>query len=254
MRRMLILFAAGCTLLTSCFVKEDRSVCPCWLNVDLTNVDEESVTVTGWKDGKLFQETMEEYPDIYETTVPRGEIYVSTIGPTDDIFSGTTLAIPEGKQADSLYAHSARLNTSFESITDYVTLHKQFATVHLVMQVPDGIDVYPYDLRIIGNTGGWDIRDLSGANGTFQYSPQRIGANEYEFRVPRQQDSSLKIEMLSAGTKVDEVALGEIIAQSGFDWTAEDLADITLDIRFKESQVLVKISGWDKTIILDVVI
>ena len=252
--RMILTAATTVPLLTSCFVKEDRTLCPCWLEVDLSNVPEKSVVLSGWKDELLFRGPVSpsDYPDFYEVTVPRGEVYVTALGKNNDILNPTNLLIPEGSQADSLYAHCARLNTNCETVTDVVTLHKQFATVHLTMQIPEGQKIYPYEVMIASDVAGWDLRDLSGAKGRFYYSPGRIGDNEYEFRVPRQSDSSLKIELYDKGEKVDEVALGDFIIQSGFDWNAEDLADISLDIRFRESQVQVLISGWRDTILLDV--
>lgn len=254
--RMALTAAMAVPLLTSCFVKEDRTPCPCWLEVDLSRVSEKSVVLSGWKDELLFRGPVSpsDYPDFYEVTVPRGEVYVTALGKNNDILNPTTLFVPEGSQADSLYAHCARLNTNCETVTDVVTLHKQFATVHLTMQVPDGQAIYPYEVKIVGDCAGWDLRDLSGAKGRFYYSPGRIGENEYEFRVPRQSDASLKIELYDDGEKVDEVALGDFIVQSGFDWNAEDLADISLEIKFRESQVMVNISGWRETIILNVVI
>lgn len=242
--------------LTSCFVKEDRTPCPCWLEVDLSNVSEKAVVLSGWMNELLFRGSVSpsDYPDFYEVTVPRGEVYVTALGKNKDILNPTTLLVPEGSQADSLYAHCARLNTNCETVTDVVTLHKQFATVHLIMQVPEGQKIYPYEVLITGDCAGWDLRDLSGAKGKFYHIPGLIGENEYEFRVPRQSDSSLKIELYDGGEKVDEVALGEFIQQSGFDWNAEDLADISLNIKFRESQVLVNISGWRDTIVLNVTI
>lgn len=244
------------TLLSSCFVKEDRTPCPCWLEVDLRNVSDKSVVLSGWMNELLFQGPVSpsDYPAFYEVTVPRGEVYVTALGKNNDILNPTTLLVPEGSQSDSLYAHCARLNTNCETVTDVVTLHKQFVTVHLTMQVPDGEASYPYEVKIVSDGAGWDLRDLSGTKGRFYYSPERIGENEYEFRLPRQSDSSLKIELYDDGEKVDEVALGDFIMQSGFDWNAEDLADISLEIKFRESQVLVNISGWRETIILNVVI
>lgn len=251
---MILTAATTVPLLTSCFVKEDRTPCPCWLEVDLSNVPEKSVVLSGWKDELLFRGPVSpsDYPDFYEVTVPRGEVYVTALGKNNDILNPTNLLVPEGGQADSLYAHCARLNTNCETVTDVVTLHKQFATVHLTMQIPEGQKIYPYEVLITGNCAGWDLRDLSGAKGKFYHIPGLIGENEYEFRVPRQSDSSLKIELYDGGEKVDEVALGEFIQQAGFDWNAEDLADISMNIKFRESQVLVDISGWRDTIILDV--
>lgn len=240
--------------LTSCFVKEDRAACPCWLEVDLRNVSEKSLVLSGWMDEVLFRGPVapSDYPEFYEVTVPRGEVYVTALGRNNDILNSTNLMIPEGSQADSLYAHCAMLNTNCETVTDVVSMHKQFSTIHLIMQIPEGYNYYPYEVLITSDVAGWDLRNLSGARGKFYYSPGRIGDNEYEFRIPRQADSNLRIELYDEGKIVDDIALGDLIRQSGFDWNAEDLADISLNIKFRESQVLVKISDWREVIILNI--
>ena len=86
--------------LTSCFVKEDRTPCPCWLEVDLSNVSEKSVVLSGWMNELLFRGPVSpsDYPDLYEVTVPRGEVYVTALGKNNDILNPTNLLVPEGRQ------------------------------------------------------------------------------------------------------------------------------------------------------------
>ena len=194
----------------------------------------------------------EEYPDYYETTSPRGELYLSAIWPDYLSVKEERISIPKGQQADSVYAYSSRLNTNCEKVRDVVRMHKQFTTVHLKMQIPDGFDSYPYRVFIRGNTAGWDVRDFSGTDGMFEYEPELEGQNEFSVRVPRQADKGLTAEVYSANEKVDEFRLGEIISQAGFDWNAEELADISLEVNFTTSTVLAHISDWLDTIILNV--
>ena len=39
-RILFVMWMAGMLLLSSCSVKEDRDVCPCWMTVDLSDVAE----------------------------------------------------------------------------------------------------------------------------------------------------------------------------------------------------------------------
>ena len=252
--RMALTAAMAVPLLTSCFVKEDRGLCPCWIELDLKNVKQEQIRIGGWNGSELFAIRVkpEEYPDYYEMTSPRGELYLSAIWPVSLPVREESISVPKGQQADSVYAYSSRLNTNCETVRDVVRMHKQFATVHLKMQIPDGFDYYPYRVVIRGNTAGWDIRDFSGITGQFEYEPELEGLNEFSIRVPRQADKSLTAELYSANEKVDEFRLGEIIAQTGFDWNAEELADISLEVNFTTSTVLAHISDWLDTIILNV--
>ena len=252
--RLVLTAATVVPLLSSCFVKEDRGLCPCWIELDLNNIKQEQVRLGGWNGSELFAIKVkpEEYPDYYETTSPRGELYLSAIWPDSLPVREERISIPKGQQADSVYAYSSRLNTNCETVRDVVRMHKQFATVHLKMQIPDSFDYYPYRVVIRGNTAGWDVRDFSGITGQFEYEPELEGVNEFSVRVPRQADKSLTAELYSANEKVDEFRLGEIIAQAGFDWNAEELADISLDVDFTTSTVLAHISDWQDTIILNI--
>ena len=246
--------ASAVPLLSSCFVKEDRGLCPCWIELDLNNVKQEQVKLTGWNGSELFAVKVRpmEYPDYYETTSPRGELYLSAVWPESLLVKEEKISIPKGQQADSVYAYSSRLNTNCETVRDVVRMHKQFATVRLKMQIPDGFESYPYRLVIRGNTAGWDVRDFSGINGQFEYEPELEGLNEFSIRVPRQLDKGLVAELYSVSEMVDEFSLGEIISQAGFDWSAEELADINLEVNFTTSTVLAHISDWLDTIILNV--
>ncbi len=241
-------------LLSSCFVKEDRGLCPCWIELDLKNVKQKQVRLSGWNGGEVFNVSVkpEEYPDYYETTSPKGELYLSAIWPDSLPVKEKRILIPSGKQADSVYAYSSRLNTDCETVRDVVRMHKQFTTVHLKMQIPDGFGSYPYRVVIRGNTAGWDAQDFSGIDGLFEYEPELEGLNEFSVRVPRQADKELTAELYSEDEKVDEFRLGEIISQAGFNWNAEELADISLEVNFATLTAVAHISDWLDTIILNV--
>ena len=109
--------------------------------------------------------------------------------------------------------------------------------------------------------------------GEFRYAPmQKNGV--YQVRVPRQVDNSLELVMLEipdqvgydgeempgqAGddgerTVVDRLPLGEYIARSGYDWTAEDLADVNVALDLEMQQVMITVSGWDGVVVMDIVI
>ena len=45
--------------------------------------------------------------------------------------------------------------------------------------------------------------------------------------------------------KYDTIALGRIIASAGYDWTADELADIDLVIDLPRGEISITVSGWD---------
>ena len=53
---------------------------------------------------------------------------------------------------------------------------------------------------------------------------------------------------------LDRLPLGEYIARSGYDWTAEDLADVNVALDLEMQQVMITVSGWDGVVVMDIVI
>ena len=53
---------------------------------------------------------------------------------------------------------------------------------------------------------------------------------------------------------VDRLPLGEYIARSGYDWTAENLADVNVALDLEMQQVMITVSGWDGVVVMDIVI
>lgn len=210
-----------------------------------------------------------------EYEVPRGSIGVSVIEMPDRVghdgksagYHGDEIRIPVGEQMDSLYGFFKIYHTRCESVLCDVDLHKEFCTVSFTL----GKDGYtsPYDIEVWGNVAGVSAWDLMPVKGDFRYAPvQKNGV--YQVRVPRQEDNSLELVMLEipgqAGydgeraeddgerTVVDRLPLGEYIARSGYDWTAEDLADVNVALDLEMQQVMITVSGWDGVVVMDIVI
>ena len=150
--------------------------------------------------------------------------------------------------------------TRCESVLCDVELHKEFCTVSFTL----GEDGYtsPYDIEVWGNVAGVSAWDLMPVQGEFRYAPMHKNG-VYQVRVPRQVDNSLKLVMLEIPDQVghdgervvvDRLPLGEYIARSGYDWTAEDLADVNVALDLEMQQVMITVSGWDGVVVMDIVI
>ena len=212
-----------------------------------------------------------------EYEVPRGTIGVSVIEMPDRVghdgiagYDGDEIRIPVGEQMDSLYGFFKMYHTRCESVLCDVDLHKEFCTVSFTL----GDEGYssPYDIEVWGNVAGVSAWDLMPVKGDFRYAPvQKNGV--YQVRVPRQEDNSLELVMLEmpdqvgragrspvgAGddgerTVVDRLPLGEYIARSGYDWTAENLEDAHIALDLENQQVMITVSGWDGVVVMDIVI
>ena len=192
-------------------------------------------------------------------------------------YDGDEIRIPVGEQMDSMYGYFRMFYTRRESVLCDVELHKEFCTVSFTL----GDDGYisPYDLEVWGNIAGVSAWDLMPLEGYFRFAPSPEDG-VYRVRVPRQVDNSLELVMLEmlgqaghdgsqtghdgrspvgAGDDgervvVDRLPLGEYIARSGYDWTAEDLADVNVALDLEMQQVMITVSGWDGVVVMDIVI
>ncbi len=201
-----------------------------------------------------------------EYEVPRGSVGVSAVALGRDFSTplrsarndklksghdGDEIRIPVGEQMDSLYGFFKMYHTRCESVLCDVDLHKEFCTVSFTL----GEDGYtsPYDIEVWGNVAGVSAWDLMPVLGEFRYAPmQKNGV--YQVRVPRQVDNSLELVMLEDSEIVDRLPLGEYIARSGYDWAAENLADVSVALDLKMQQVMITVSGWDGVVVMDIVI
>ena len=166
-------------------------------------------------------------------------------------YDGDEIRVPVGEQMDSLYGFFKMYHTRCESVLCDVELHKEFCTVSFTL----GEDGYtsPYHIEVWGNVAGVSAWDLMPVLGEFRYAPmQKNGV--YQVRVPRQVDNSLELVMLEDSEIVDRLPLGEYIARSGYDWAAENLADVSVALDLEMQQVMITVSGWDGVVVMDIVI
>lgn len=250
---MLILMSAILAL-PSCFVKEDRDECPCWMTVEMPdrvghdgsvvlrlrgNSDEDAMDYA-----YKVSESIKADVGILEYEVPRGSVGVSAV-------NSARLSVPVGEQMDSLYGFFKMYHTRCESVKCDVELHKEFCTVSFTL-----VDEHyesPYDIEVRGNVSGVSPWDLVPVSGAFKYAPV-AKEGVYRLRVPRQVDASLEMVMLSNQEIVNRLPLGEYIIRSGYDWTATDLSDVSVALDLEKQQVMVTVSGWDEIVVMDVVI
>ena len=289
-RFLFVMWMAGMLFLSSCSIKEDRDGCPCWMMVEMPGQaghDGEKIGQDGrfpvgaGDDGTVvlrlrgnsdedavdyeYQVTEAVRVDVgaLEYEVPRGSVEVSAVAFGNEIpgragydgkragYDGDEIRVPVGEQMDSLYGCFKMYHTRCESVLWDVELHKEFCTVSFTL----GDEGYssPYDIEVWGNVAGVSAWDLMPVKGDFRYAPvQKNGV--YQVRVPRQEDNSLEMVMLDDDDIVDSLPLGEYIARSGYDWTAEDLADVNVALDLEMQQVMITVSGWDGVVVMDIVI
>lgn len=251
------LLLALCLLTVSCSVKEDRSHCPCHLLLDVSGVSAtlfDSLDVTldeknghilrfpifpaSAGDGPVTVDVRKGHPTLNVCAVENGAVWLTA--------PGDIMRIPPGEQCPPLYLHSALLNTERETCVERIILHKNFCTLHILMEGNDPSQAYPFSLQVCGNVNGYDAegQPLSGFFSPFAF-PTPDG--RCTVRVPRQKDDTLELLMCEGTSPLATFALGAYLKAGGYDWRAPDLADVSVRIDCARLSLQIKIEKWSET-------
>ena len=230
-------------LLPSCSIKEDRTACPCALTLELTALPVSPVVLGVAGEGYSFTEVIHA-DTVLVVPVPKGDLAVSAVGGALPEGDGS-VRIPEGEEAPPMYLFHADVSTLAEQVVLPVLLHKQFCTLELIFRGPPGYGP-PFEVVVEGFYGGWQP-DGSPAPGPFS---RRIlpGADGCaSLRLPRQGDESLLMHIVFSDSIVRTFALGSYISASGYDWSAPDLDDLTLNVDISLTSVTISTDLWSRT-------
>ncbi|MBR1576738.1 MAG: hypothetical protein IJ654_09885 [Bacteroidales bacterium] len=248
-------------LLGGCSVREDRSDCPCLLVVDLSGLDaagwvQAGYTSVSWSvrsDGFRIEGCLplEGLPPELVVEIPRGAAQLTLLSGADDLCGPDgSLVIPEGEACPPLLAFSAAVDAALPEVTVPVTLHKRYARVDILFRdyLQDG-----YSFSLLGTTCGYDpeLRPLSGP---FRVSLQPDAEGFCSLSVPAQADGSLSLCVYRFGEMERVFRLGEYILDSGYDWQAEDLEDLSLEIDFVGTTARIRIHQWSKSVYFSIAV
>ncbi len=272
-----IALPVSCLLAVSgCFVKGDRSGCPCRLVLDFCGVlggDFDGVFGGGPGgpdfDGKVRESGVEaelvitadngfvltESLDLTAVEkekcvlIPRGRAVVGVWSGAGALSDEGGFEIPIGSDCPPVYFHASIIDADSELYRESVYMGKS----HCVMTVNiKNMDPSPSGIGFMGNISGYgpDGRPLEGDFSYILDSPSLSGNRAI---LPRQLDDSLKMELVDAFGVSRVFALGEYIADSGYDWGAQDLEDIEIDLDIAMTRITLTFQGWDRTYSYEVV-
>ena len=247
---------SGCLLLaglvlTACSVKEDRTDCPCTLEVEFLHREliRDPLTLVGYStDAMVFDDnvTTADYPDVYRRSVPRGMLFFGAVqGFVNNRHEGHQVVIPRGQECDSLYACHDYVDCTGEIAHTAVDLHKQFATVTLMITNTDFVPA-DYSFVIESGTSGIDILTCQGVAGYFTLLPTVDADHGMRFRLPRQCDDSLVLKVTHSSGDNVTFPLGRYIHGIGYDWDALDLQDIFITLDIARGEVRVGVARWEE--------
>lgn len=236
-------------LCCSCSVFEDRSSCPCLLELDFSQYSGEEhelkLCVTN-KYGLIFRDlTIGDSCCTYVIEVPRSFVKLSVLdGVRSQRRHNDVLVIPEGVQCDSLWLHNSVVDCRGERTVEHVHFKKEYALVHLQVEGLDSEDIYPNGLLLKSNVDGIMLSDGVPSPGNHGMWLKEGDEHLFKFRVPRQIDDSMCIDMYVEGHFVESWPVGKYIIESGYDWTDENLEDIFIGVDCSGINTFVEVMNW----------
>lgn len=233
---------------SSCSVKEDRSVCPCCMTLDFSELCDmginEVVVRVATPDGLVFSEKVgcEYFKEDYVRTVPRRPLTVSVwTGADVDGEVEELLKIPYGMECPPLYMDVLPIDATGESCFGKVQLNKNHCRLTVRMK---GNDVVPYSLTFRGGIDGYGYDGTLSEGGFCSVAyPEENGA--LQTVLPRQADSSLMMELDDGKGFFKTFAIGEYMAAGGYDWAAESLLDAEVTLDYYVTHIQISVQGWD---------
>ena len=240
-----VIFTSLALTLPACSVKEDRDDCPCLLTVDTSQTVEGStmLNITHASLGTVAREELPDGTSSFSTEVPRGSVYVSAFSNPDDwVFStdGMTISLPEGTEPGRIYAHSDLVDCSGEEAWDGVLMYKQWCTIEIMLEDPTAWEDCSFSIE--GSWSGFSLSDFSAVSGAFNCQMRRVSDYFVEARVTRQGDDGL---ILRVSPDDRTIAIGEAIANAGYDWSMVSLNDINISLSDTELGVSVEVVDWE---------
>lgn len=243
-------FLAAILLANSCSIKEDRSQCPCRLEVLMKDCKPmvKELTLSAWNAGQVFVKAVpvNEGTDSLYYMVPRGTVVLTAVsGVRIEELSEGSMILPKGSSCDSLWTYTAEVDCRGETALAEVSLRQQFATVHLSVERKGTDGDYPYQLVLKSGVNGLSFPYCEPNEGLWS-RPLVVGDDGiYLFRVPRQKDGSLSLDLFLDGEKVESYPVGEHIVRAGYDWTKDRLEDIYIGMDWGQTEAHIHIEAWE---------
>lgn len=244
-------------LAIGCSIKEDRSDCPCMLDIDFSGIDAQkhssALVAVEASGGFAYTELVggDRYGEQYRISVPRSGVYVNISSGGERHYStGGGFSVIQGEDFPPLYLQSVFCSTDKEQMGIKARLYKSYCRIglHLKADAP-----YPYSISVKGNFSGYNA-DGRVKRGDFRFSPAPDEDGKCSVSVPRQEDSSLRLIIEEDGNVLREFAIGEYIIESGYDWSAPDLEDVEIEIDYSKTDVVFTVNDWEKTVSFEVII
>ncbi|HIZ88018.1 MAG TPA: hypothetical protein IAC03_07690 [Candidatus Coprenecus pullistercoris] len=257
MRQILIITASLILCLVQSCIWEDRSGCPTYLRLDLSNIPDTishiNLAITG--NGNVMTDTVmsKDFNRSYEVRIKRGHTRIAAFGNTDRMTGDKEgLRIERGNDADNIYTCFISAVYDQDLSFDTLYLHKNNIGLHIRIfgEASDSLNI---TVKSTSVGYGLDGRILTGEflhhPSTTHYTPPE-GKAYFEFfsRITRQSDESLSITVFSTSrTPAAVILLSGFLEEAGIDMTDEDLKDLFLTLDLSVPRLTISPESWDAT-------
>lgn len=252
---LLALTPAGCSVL------EERSSCPCYLDIDYGVVRAGGwgrfpgavVCVSAQAPDSVWraEHPLASCPETEEITVHRDSVRViallrsGQLSPLQSI--GGQITCSPDCQIDSLYAFSETVDCTGEETRVVLVPHKQFSTLSFE-DGEGGSLLRQYDLVVQGTTCGFLLTDLSAVEGPYVVRVEEVpGSGCFPVRIPRQLRPDLVLMFRSRVNPLDRFRcpVGRCLFEAGYDPAAADLPDYDFRIDLQNALLGIRVRGWE---------
>lgn len=189
--------------------------------------------------------TYEEALYKYEYLVPRGDVgVVGVLGVDAGVLDGELIQYPEGAQSDALYVSSELVSCREETAFSSIKMYKQYSRVEIY-----GLESFDYVKEVTAGYSGIDLMTRSAVPGRFRFVLECDDEGVCTFRLPRQADDGVIILLYGKDGRLENtIPLGQYLTASGFDWDAENLADVSVNVDKTMAFISITIGGWTHTV------
>lgn len=252
--KVFLTLSVSACLIVGCSVKEDRTECPMPLLV-VPGLRAISVPVryhlqseeeTVWN-GVFICDA----DSTVSIDVPRRYLEsFASYSEVDYYDEDGAYCIPIGNECPEIWTHSAMLDATVPVVTDTVDLYRSRACMTFVVTGAGK----NHAMTLQGDVCGFH-KDGSPAVGEYICKAGKTGhvdaSGRWTIGVPRQFDDSLVLEIESSGV-YRTFPVGRFLDDSGYDWTARSLDDVTIEIDYSDYHVRIRSEAWEHTLSFDI--
>ncbi|MBO7640552.1 MAG: hypothetical protein J6S66_02200 [Bacteroidales bacterium] len=243
----MLVFLPGCSVL------EDRDICPAQLLLHLPPQEAPVLVAleSASEPPSVQQDTLPPGVTDWSAFIPRKPLWIRAAVPASVYDAVSGVKIPEGSHCPEVRLYRREHTSIGEQVRDTVVFNKPYC--RLEIKVVWAQNPGAYDLTVRGNVAGLD-RDGQPVPGVFRYRTRPSTAGNSFINLPRQSDDSLLLDLTAGADPVRTFALGEYLAEAGYDWTAEDLSDASVTIDFARTTLAISVAGWTRVFQFQVII